>query len=82
MMLPENEQLEKIKDTLSAKGYVNYTIFKKDSQMRRFTSKKESANPYYVLKNNENNRVFQVKWDGNYQNFLREIITIVEKYHS
>ncbi|MFK7823012.1 MAG: hypothetical protein AB8G05_02575 [Oligoflexales bacterium] len=80
MTLPSIEELAKIEHAILGCGYVNYTVNKKDALTKQFSQKKHPQNPYFVVKNNLSNRVFQIKWEGDFQAFLRDIIVKIERY--
>ena len=82
MTQPSESELEDIKNRIVELGYQSYTVSRKVSETRQYSRKKQSANPFFIVKNIVSNRVFQIKWDGNYHEFVREILAKIEKYET
>ena len=82
MTQPSASVLEDIKNRIIERGYLSYTISKKESQIKQFSQKKYPPNPYFVVKNTVSNRVFQIKWAGDDQEFFDEILSKIEEYET
>lgn len=82
MTQPSQSELEDIKNRIAELGYLNYTVSKKVSETKQYSRKKNSPDPYFIVKNVVSSRVFQTRWDGNYHEFLNKILSKIEKHET
>lgn len=82
MSIPSESDIKKLEQATHEAGYSHYSVTKKPSSMKSYSRKFLAPNPYLIVKNQQTNRILQVKWIGDIKAAVKNTIAQIEEYES
>lgn len=82
MIVPSESDIQKLQEATYKAGYDNYSVVKKPSASKAYSSYKRVPNPYLIVKNRETNRLFQIKWAGDFKAAVNNLLAEIASYEN